>query len=200
MKLIAHRRNTAADLRATPRGYGVEMDVRSYGDHLIVQHEPMQPGETFDEWLTAYAHGTLIVNVKEEGLEDRVRDALGRRGITDYFFLDQSFPFLVKTALGGERRTAVRVSEFESIETALALAGAVDWVWVDCFSRFPLDRAAWRRLEDAGFRLCLVSPELVGRAAEAEILAQRSLFAAWGVEPHAVCAKLAMMPAWERPL
>jgi hypothetical protein len=94
----------------------------------------------------------------------------------------------------------VRVSEFEVLDTALAFAGKIDWVWVDCFSRFPLDRAAWLRLKDAGFRLCLVSPELLGRVSEAEVLALRSVFAEWGVEPDAVCSKLAMIPTWTRAL
>jgi hypothetical protein len=94
----------------------------------------------------------------------------------------------------------VRVSEYESIDTALSLAGKVDWVWVDCFTRFPLDRAGWMRVKSAGFRLCLVSPELVGRPAAAEIHAQRVMFAEWGVEPDAVCTKLAAMDAWRAPL
>lgn len=200
MKLIAHRRNTLTELNATPPGCGVEVDVRSSGDRLTIHHDPFQTGESFDAWVEAYRHGTLILNVKEEGLEDRLIACMRDRGIDDYFFLDQSFPFLVKTASKGEHRCAVRVSEFEALDTALALAGKIDWVWVDCFSRFPLDRVEWLRLKDAGFRLCVVSPELQGRVSEAEILAQRSLFAGWGLEPDAVCCKLAMIPVWTRAL
>lgn len=200
MKLIAHRRNTLAELNATPVDCGVEVDVRSFGERLIIHHDPFQTGESFDAWIAAYRHGTLILNVKEEGLEGRLISCMRDHGIDDFFFLDQSFPFLVKTASMGERRCATRVSEFEAVGTALALAGKVDWVWVDCFSRFPINRAEWLRLTDAGFRLCLVSPELQGRVSEEEILAQRSLFAEWGVEPDAVCCKLAMIPAWTHAL
>jgi hypothetical protein len=200
MKLIAHRRNSLADLQATPTNYGVEVDIRSHGDRLILHHDPFTPGESFETWIAAYRHGTLILNVKEEGLEDRLLACMREHAISDYFFLDQSFPFLVKTAATGERRCAVRVSEFESLDTALTLAGKVDWVWVDCFTRFPLDRAALTRLRDAGFRVCLVSPELQGRADEGEILAIRAAFAQWETEPDAVCAKLPMMPAWTRAL
>ena len=198
MKLIAHRRNTLALLNATPVEYGVEVDIRSQGDQLTIHHDPFQAGESFEAWIAAYRHDTLILNVKEEGLEDRLIRCMRERGIDDYFFLDQSFPFLLKTAAKGERRCAVRVSEFETPETALCLAGQVDWVWVDCFSRFPLDRAGWLRLRDAGFRLCLVSPELVGRSAESEIVALRRMFDEWGVTPDAVCTKLATIPLWTR--
>ena len=196
MKIIAHRRNSIADLKATPRECGVEVDIRSQGDRLVIHHDPFQAGESFDAWIAEYRHGTLILNVKEEGLEQRLIACMRDRGIDDWFFLDQSFPFLLKTAATGEQRSAVRVSEYESIDTALALAGKVAWVWVDCFTRFPLDRAGWMRLKNAGFRLCLVSPELVGRDAEPEIRAQRTMFAEWGVEPDAVCTKLATVPLW----
>lgn len=110
-------------------------------------------------------------------------------GITDFFFLDQSFPFLVKWAKAGEQRCAVRVSEFESIDTALSLAGKVDWVWVDCFTRFPLSGDEARRLQDAGFRLCIVSPELQGRNAETEIPAYAALLTERGIAAQAVCTK-----------
>lgn len=189
MKLIAHRRNTIADLLATDTRYGVEVDIRSYGNRLVIHHDPFVDGESFDDWISVYDHGTLILNVKEEGLEAPLIAAVRAKGISDYFFLDQSFPFLVKWSRAGEHRCAVRVSEFESVATALSLAGRVDWVWVDCFTRFPLSGEDARRLGDAGFRLCLVSPELQGRDAEAEIPRMFALLGERAIAPDAVCTK-----------
>lgn len=189
MKLIAHRRNTVSELLRTDPKYGVEVDIRSEGDRLIIHHDPCVPGESFDEWINFYRHGTLILNVKEEGLELRLIALMQSKGITDYFFLDQSFPFLVKWSKAGERRCAVRVSEFESIETALTLAGKVDWVWVDCFTHFPLGEQDARRLRDAGFKLCLVSPELQGREANVEIHQLASLLKERNIVADAVCTK-----------
>lgn len=186
---IAHRRNTRRELQGTPRELGVEIDLRSQGDTLVLHHDPFVAGEPFEPWLADYAHRFLILNTKEEGLEDRLLGMMAERGIEDFFFLDQSFPFLVKTARTGERRCAVRVSEMESIDTALSLAGRVDWVWVDCFTRFPLSAADAQRLADAGFKLCLVSPELQGRDAEQEIPALRRLLDGEGIRAEAVCTK-----------
>ena len=189
MKLISHRRNTVSELLATDSKYGIEVDIRSKGDRLIIHHDPFVAGESFDEWLDAYRHGTLILNVKEEGLEARLIALMQSKGIADYFFLDQSFPFLVKWSKAGEHRCAVRVSEFESIETALTLAGKVDWVWVDCFTRFPLSEHDARSLKDAGFKLCLVSPELQGRDANVEIPHLVSLLKERNIAADAVCTK-----------
>ena len=189
MRLIAHRRNSLADLRATDPRHGVEVDIRSAGPRLIIHHDPCVPGESFPEWLQAYRHGTLILNVKEEGLEGPLLEMMAATGIEDFFFLDQSFPFLVKCSTAGERRCAVRVSEYESIETAMTLAGRVDWVWVDCFTRFPLSGDDAARLQGAGFRLCLVSPELQGRPADTGIAVMVDLLRERGIVPDAVCSK-----------
>jgi hypothetical protein len=189
MKLISHRRNTIEELNSTPKNYGIEVDIRSRGEQLIIHHDPFVDGEHFDDWISAYQHGTLILNIKEEGLEGRLISLMQAHGIEDYFFLDQSFPFLVKWAKAGEHRCAIRVSEFEAIETALTLAGKVDWVWVDCFNYFPLSHEDAQRFKNAGFKLCLVSPELQGRDAETEIPQLIQLLGERGIKADAVCTK-----------
>jgi hypothetical protein len=189
IKLIAHRKNTLQALKETPYQFGVEVDIRSFGDRLIIHHDPFVDGESFEDWISAYQHGTLILNIKEEGLEGRLISLMQLHGIDDYFFLDQSFPFLVKWAKAGEHRCAIRVSEFEAIKTALTLAGKVDWVWVDCFNYFPLSHEDAQRLKNAGFKLCLVSPELQGRDAETEIPQLLQLLAERDIQADAVCTK-----------
>jgi hypothetical protein len=195
MKLIAHRRNTLAELKSTDPKYGIEVDIRSCGDELIIHHDAFVFGESFDEWIKAYRHGTLILNVKEEGLEARLIELMKQRGIEDYFFLDQSFPFLVKWSGKGESRCAVRVSEFESVDTALTLAGRVQWVWVDCFTHLALTREDARRLKEAGFKLCLVSPELQGRDAQVGVAQMTALLKDRDIAIDAVCTK--RMDLWE---
>lgn len=189
MNLIAHRRNTLAQLHNTQRKYGVEVDIRSSGNSLIIHHDPFTLGCDFDEWIDSYAHGTLILNVKEEGLENRLLKIMHEKDIKDFFFLDQSYPFLVKWSSVGERRCAVRVSEFESLENAMALAGKIDWVWVDCFTHFPLKKGEDKLLKDAGFKLCLVSPELQGRNAKLEIPAMYEILLQMNINADAICTK-----------
>ena len=189
MIFIAHRRNTITDLESTPIEYGVEIDIRSNNGKLIIQHDPLISGEDLEEWLTHYRHGTLILNIKEEGLETPLIKLMDQYKITDYFFLDQSFPFLIKWANLGERRCSVRISEFESIETALALAGKIDWAWIDCFNYFPLTSKDAKLLHDSGFKLCLVSPELQGRSAEIEIPEMVGILQKLSIKPEAICTQ-----------
>ena len=189
MIIIQHRRNTIAEIEATPLHYGIEVDIRSYGKDLVTHHEPFVKGPLLADWLRSFRHNTLILNVKEEGLEERVLELMRLHAIENFFFLDQSFPFLIKTARTGERRCAARVSEFESIETALTLSHMINWIWVDCFTQFPLNGASATRLIEAGFKLCLVSPELQGYNAFTEIPHMKELLRTQNIKPHAVCTK-----------
>jgi hypothetical protein len=195
MNFIAHRRNTLSELLATDTKYGIEVDIRSYGNQLIIQHDVCTAGESFTNWLESYNHGTLILNIKEEGLEAFLIPLMKAKGITNYFFLDQSFPFLVKWSNSGEHRCAIRVSEFESIETALRLAEKVDWIWIDCFTHFPLSENDAIRLKSAGFKFCVVSPELQGREASLEIPKLASLLKNRNIEVDAICTK--RIDIWE---
>ena len=100
-----------------------------------------------------------------------------------------NFPFIFKINNTGESRCAVRVSEFENIDTAITLAGKVQWVWIDCFTKFPLDLSSATLLKESGFKLCIVSPELQGRM---EISDTNEIMAAMksaGVAPDAICTK-----------
>lgn len=189
MKIIRHRTNTLSELLDTDPKYGIEVDIRSAGHQLIIHHDPFARGESLDDWISGFKHGTLILNLKEEGLESAVIALMKARKIVDYFFLDQSFPYLIKWSNAGEHRCAVRVSEFESIETALALADKINWVWVDCFSRFPLSRKDSTRLKIAGFKLCLASPELHGHDPNDEIPKMISLLHQLDITVDAVCTK-----------
>ena len=187
---IQHRVNNISQLKNTPINLGVEVDIRSTDGSLITNHDPITKGEDFEYWLEHYSHAFLILNVKEEGLEELIISLMKKNNIYNFFFLDQSFPFLIKTAKSGESRCAVRVSEFESIETAMSLSGKVDWAWIDCFTLFPLSNLEANRLQsEGGFKLCFVSPELQRDVSNDEIISFRNYIESLGIHGDAVCTK-----------
>lgn len=160
MKIFHHRINTSAQLVEIPSIDGVEIDIRSSGQDIILEHDPFKEGQLFTEWLKHWQGQSLILNVKEEGIEDRTLEVLNAYTNLEYFFLDQSFPFLARTINSGNKNTAVRVSDLESIDTALLMN--CDWVWIDCFlGDWNFLPGVIRRLQNNGRKICLVSPELV---------------------------------------
>lgn len=166
MRLYRHRINTLADLERLPADVGLEFDLRSSGDRVIVTHDPFTEGPTIEEFFPNIGARPCIFNVKCEGIEQRVSDLAKECGIEDWFMLDLSVPAAVKLARRGETRMAVRYSEMEPAAGVLAWKGRAAWVWVDCFEAFPTEPEAWRAISDA-FKICLVSPELQGHTGDA---------------------------------
>lgn len=192
MLLFNHRVNTVKKLISTPYQFGVEIDLRSNGDDIILHHDPFCMGELFTEWLESYNHSGIILNVKEEGLEKKILSILSDpkfNKINNYFFLDQSFPFLVRSINNGQNQCALRYSEYESVETVLKLEGKVDWVWIDCFNHYPITAEISTLLHNSGFKLCAVSPELQGRGSEKFIHEAAIFFLTGEIKIDAVCTK-----------
>mgnify|MGYP006074927485 CR=1 FL=1 len=198
MKFILHRRNKIREIKSSPSKYGLEIDIRSYGKNLVLNHDPFKKGELLKDWIKHYHHGTLILNVKEEGLEEEIKLILDDSKIIDYFFLDQSFPFLIKWAKRGENNCAVRFSEFESLETVISLSGKISWVWVDCFSKYIITKEIADKLKNNDFNICLVSPELQGRDGYSEIPLVAKNIKDADIHIDAVCTK--MPETWEQSL
>jgi hypothetical protein len=160
MHFIVHRVNTIKDLLSTPVEYGVEVDLRDFGEKLILQHDPFKDGDSFEEYLKNYKHGTMILNIKSEGIETRVLKLVKKYNIMNYFFLDCSFPMINLLSSKGEKNIALRFSEFEGMDTIRFMSKKVDWIWVDCFSKLPITHENYKTIKNLNYKLCLVSPEL----------------------------------------
>jgi len=189
MKIICHRVNTVENLKEVDKKYGAEVDIRSEGNKLIIHHDPFSGGEDFEIWIKEFDHSFLILNVKEEGIEERLLSLLKKYDIKNFFFLDQSFPFIIKYSKKGVKEIALRVSEFESLDTAISLSGLCNWIWVDCFKRLPINSSDIEELRKNGFKLCYVSPELQGRGTFEDIKGYISELKLLGTSPDAVCTK-----------
>jgi len=189
IKIIMHRINTISELKKIPCSYGVEIDVRSQNNKLILNHDPFKQGEKLSNWLNFYSHSFLIINVKEEGLEKNIFKLLKKFKVKNFFFLDQSFPFLIKHLKFLSKKTAVRFSEYESIETVLNLKNKVNWVWVDCFSKKPISKINFQKIKKTRIKICYVSPELQGEKNIKKIKDFIKKIKKNKLHPEAVCTK-----------
>ena len=176
MLIICHRVNKIADLKGTPREFGVEIDIRGYGKKLLLNHDVINYPEEYDElenYLKEFNHAFIIFNIKEAGIEQQVINLAEKYKIKNYFLLDVEFPYFFRaTRKDNFRKIAVRYSEAEPIEFTIAQTingkAIVDWVWVDTNTQLPLNKEIYNKLKNAGFKLCLVCPERWGRAEDIE--------------------------------
>lgn len=163
MRLIAHRINSMDELVALEPSCPIEFDVRDSGGRILVTHDPFTTGDDFEDFALQLRGRFCIVNIKSEGIEWKVLEILKGCNVHDFFLLDCSVPMMNKLAQAGEQRFAVRFSEYESINSVLRWSGIAQWVWVDCFYTYILTEFIANQLRQAGFQICLVSPELQGR-------------------------------------
>ena len=195
MEYIAHRINTIEELKKIPKEYGIELDLRDFGDRLILAHDPFVDGEDFEEYLKHYNHGTMILNIKSERIEHKVLELLQKYNIKKYFFLDSSFPMIYLLSKNGEENIALRFSEFEGTDTILNMKEKVKWIWVDCFSRLPITNENYKLLKAKGFKFCLVSPEL--QAQEEKLIEYKNYLKDEEIIFDAICTKVYNIEKWK---
>lgn len=173
MRILAHRgfwrdpreKNTSiAFERAFERGYGIETDLRDYRGEIVVSHDiPCEGVMRFEALLALYDKydrpGTLALNVKSDGLQDKLLKALTDREICDYFFFDMSVP----DALGYQRRGLRFFTRESEHERSPAFYEGAQGVWLDAFE------SEWYKSDTIHCHLknskhvAVVSPELHGR-------------------------------------
>ena len=187
---ILHRVNNIEELLKVDPSYGVEVDVHAFRERLVVHHDAFKDGPDLSDWLNACGDRLVILNIKEEGIENQVRELAIELGVSNFILLDLSFPALIKLTRLGESRIATRVSEYELVENALLLESKINWVWLDCFEGFPLTEREFQRLRSSNLKICLVSPELHGPPRNKnDIHSFQKLMRAIGAEVDAVCTK-----------
>lgn len=161
MEIIAHRINKISELRNLPKKFGAEVDLRTYGSKIILGHEPYVKGENFKDYLENYNNGTLVLNIKEAGIEHDVINTVKKFNIKNFFLLDLEMPFICRNKVQ-KKYLSLRFSEYESIETVKNLKHKSKWIWIDTFKILPIKKSNIRILKK--FKSCLVCPERWGRS------------------------------------
>lgn len=196
MEFIAHRINSTQELKSIPVEYGVELDLRDdLTGRIYIQHNPFEPREDFEEYLVQYNHGTMILNIKSERIELKILELLRKYNIEKYFFLDSSFPMIKLLSDQGENKIALRFSEFEGLDTLVAMQGKIQWVWVDCFSMLPLDKDIYKKIKELGYKICIVSPELQGQPEK--LVEYKEQLRKENIQPDAICTKIYNISKWQ---
>ncbi|MBM3231761.1 hypothetical protein FJZ21_00050 [Candidatus Pacearchaeota archaeon] len=176
MGIIRHRINTIEALKTVNPSHGVELDLRGYGDKLLMTHDPIEDSKLatytdFEEYLKHWRHsGVMVLNIKEMGYEKRIIDLMHKYNVKDWFFQDAEFPYIYRaTRKEGMRRVSIRFSEAEPIEYVGAQLDEngnpmLNWVWIDTNTKLPITKEDISVLSK--FKTCLVCPERWGRPAD----------------------------------
>lgn len=161
MEFIIHRVNKIKDLKSLHNKFGVEIDIRTMGSKLILNHEPFNKGDILENYLENYEHKTLVLNLKEAGIEREVLNLVKNYLIKSFFLLDVEMPYMYSATKKGQKNIAVRFSEYESLDLTKYFLGKLNWVWIDTVTKLPININNAKILSK--FKSCIVCPERWGR-------------------------------------
>lgn len=192
MEFIIHRVNTMHLLSSIPNKFGCEVDIRSDGSNLVLNHDPMKGGELLSDFLDSYNKGTLVLNIKESGIEDIVLEEVRKRGIPNYFLLDVEFPYLFEASLKGEKNIALRFSEKEPLENINMFKNKFDYVWIDTITKIPVNNQ--NKLILSSFKSCLVCPSRWGRSKDITMI--KNYFDNINFKPNMIMTEAKFINKW----
>ena len=164
MEIIIHRIKKIKELKKISNNFGTEIDIRANGSKLILNHEPNTKGDKLEDYLSEYKHGTLILNIKEAGIENEVIKKVKQAKINSYFLLDVEYPYIFKSIKKKQKNIAIRFSEIESINNAKLLQKNFNWIWIDTITKLPINKENLKVIKK--YNSCLVCPERWGRPRE----------------------------------
>ena len=187
MIIIKHRVNTSKELKKLSINFGAEIDLRSNNKDVYLHHDPFKKGELFSNWIKYFKHKLLVLNVKEEGLEQKIVSILKKNNIRNFFFHDQTFSSLLKNM--HKTKVSIRYSEFEDLKKIDKLFDSIKWVWLDNFNEIKINRKFYSFIKKKKVKICIVSPELVKKSRSKEIKKIKSYFEKNKYIVDAVCTK-----------
>jgi hypothetical protein len=150
-------------------GFGTETDIRDYCGDLVISHDipdhNSMPLSTFFEIYNKFDKGLpLALNIKADGLQERLKDYLQKYDITNYFVFDMAVPDGLSYVNSG-LKTFTRESEYER---APAFYEQAVGIWLDEFFEHWIDKSALEKHLNNQKFMCIVSPDLHKRTYEKE--------------------------------
>ena len=161
MIVIKHRVNSIEQLKSTPTDFGVDAEIRSYNNRIIINRDAFLDGDSLEDYVKSFKHSFLVLDVKTEGIENKSIEIVEKAGIKDYIFVNVPSSSIKKFIGRNFTKFAVRFSDMESTESLKFWEGRAQWVWVDIFRDFPLNEENAAILKKS-FKVCTISPEIIG--------------------------------------
>jgi len=174
MRILSHRgywqtpeekNQLVAFSRSFDLGFGCETDMRDCGGELVISHDMATGGEmTFEELLQLMdgRNLPLSLNIKADGLAERMLELLNQYGHTNYFTFDMSIPEMVKQ-VGMQLKVYAPLSDVNQTPVLLEKSSGV---WLDGFYSIWYDNQVIEELIGRNLEVCIVSSELHGRSYE----------------------------------
>ena len=196
MQYIIHGVNSKEKLENLSCDVGIEVDIRYRNKKLVLGHDLEDTSDIFEEFLKNYHNNLFVANIKDTGIEELVIKKLKEYNIKNFFLLDVEFPFIMKNYKKFGSYLSTRFSELEDFNTSLNLKNKVSWIWIDTFTKLPLNQNIVKDIKS--FKSCLVSPSRWERTGDIKktVLEMKKI----NFLPDFIMVEEEEIPMWEKLL
>lgn len=153
--------------RSFDLGFGTETDIRDLNGELVISHdmptsldkEIILVEDFFKLYKSVGNNLPLALNIKSDGLYDKLKDLILKFDLSNYFVFDMSIP----DTIGYLKRGMNFFSRQSEIEKIPSLYEECNGVWLDEFNSHWITSELIEEHLNIGKKVCIVSPELHGR-------------------------------------
>jgi len=149
--------------------FGTETDIRDYDGELVISHDIADEScITVEDFFGIYnncGNGLpLALNIKSDGLQEKLKEYLQEYKISNYFVFDMTVPDEMQY-LRHNVKSFSRESEYERHP---AFYKQSEGVWLDEFHSHWISQKTIERHVNNDKKICIVSPDLHKRGFEKE--------------------------------
>lgn len=176
MEIISHRGlwYTAAEKNTTEafensfsKKFGTETDIRDYKGELVISHDIadescISVARFLEIYNSNQCKGSLALNIKADGLQDKLNTLLTSFAVENYFVFDMSVPDTIQY----KNKNITYFSRCSEYEQQISLYETAKGIWLDAFEGIWYDGELIRNFIADGKKVALVSPELHKREPE----------------------------------
>ena len=170
MEIISHRgfweqpneKNTEKSfIKSFNENFGTETDIRDFNGELVISHDIpdrscMSATRFFEIYNSFECKSTLALNIKSDGLQQKLLMLLNEYKINNYFVFDMSIP----DALGYLKTNIAYFSRQSEYEPKPSLYENCNGIWLDSFEdKWFSTELILNHLKN-NKKVALVSPEL----------------------------------------
>ncbi|MFP5042377.1 hypothetical protein [Parasediminibacterium sp. JCM 36343] len=163
-KTIAEKNQPVAFERSFSLGFGTETDFRDYLGEVVIAHDIATPlnitaQQCFGIYNQHICKRILALNIKADGLQQKLKSLLEEYSIENYFVFDMSIPDTIGYMKKGIKFFS-RQSEYEPIP---AFYKECDGIWLDAFIDTWYDMGLIKEHIENCKKVAIVSPDLHNR-------------------------------------
>jgi glycerophosphoryl diester phosphodiesterase len=158
---ISEKNTKIAFERSFSKNFGTETDIRDYKNELVISHDiannqSMRVEQFFDIYKKFNTQLPLALNIKADGLQDKLKKLLIDYKINNYFVFDMAVPDGI---IYSKQNFTIftRQSEYEPTPAYYNLANGI---WLDEFLGHWITKDVIQQHLSHQKSICIVSPEL----------------------------------------